>query len=367
MEILYIQGLWIGLKSIVFWIIIGYFLTDIQIAVAHFEIDNFMPDDNGYKHHLTVAKYGFKYEKLSGQHQFSINHHPNTTKVNEEQPKMFDSSYTMELSVKFDLDTSNTELKNYVQVPCSPCAPCGPCCAPGTPGCSPCCPCSPAKKALDIYQILNTMENTIHRRTDSQMIGKDEIDHPLQVPCVPSGPCCSPGGLGCKPCCPCGPISRQNRFLSLLIWISNMFAFPIKLFQPNINSSDSDAVLISLWSFLICLTPLACFYICLPTGICLMFPIFNILNIISGSGSPDYYAHHSEKAPKYVKLAQPFHLMMTPNDHEKHHRNPRTGYAYFSPITNILLDHSGFWSIVKVAMEWQKGMRAVPVPIPLVD
>jgi hypothetical protein len=154
-----------------------------------------------------------------------------------------------------------------------------------------------------------------------------------------------------------------------------MIAFLIKTIQPNISFNDqksqidklSTTLPVSLWSFLTCLTPLACSYIGLPIGMSLMLPVFNILNIISGSGSPDYYAHHSEKAPNYVKLAQQLHLMMTPDDHEKHHKNPRTGYAYFNPITNVLLDHSGFWSIVKVTMEWQKGMKAVPVPVPLVD
>jgi hypothetical protein len=256
LQIFYIQGALAGLKSALLWAVVGYFLADIQIAVAHFEIDNFKPEDNGYKHHLIVAKYGFKYEELFHKETSAFN-----SDFVEQPPK------------------------------CEPCKPCQPRCEPCRPGCRPCMP--RPKQNFILLQFLFNIINT-NEDPDQKLLGNH----------------------------------------------------------------------ISFTKILTCFSPMVCHYSNLPIGLGFVIPMFILLNNISGSGSPDYYAHHNEKAPLVVKLAQQCHLMMSPRTHEKHHRNPRHGYAYFSPITNLVLDNSGFWILTKAAMEWQKNMKALPVPIP---
>jgi hypothetical protein len=116
-----------------------------------------------------------------------------------------------------------------------------------------------------------------------------------------------------------------------------------------------------------CSSPILFLYLSCNPAFSLFVPIFNILNSISGSGAPDYFAHHAEEAPSYVRAAQRLGFLMSPEAHEKHHKHPQMGYAYFSPVTNLILDNTPFWSIVKRYMEWQKGTKAIPVPIALIN
>jgi hypothetical protein len=238
-EIIYLYGFFTGLKIIIPWLVFSFFLVDVQIAIAHFEIDNFKPDDNGYKHHLVIAKYGFKYEKL-------LNHSGSSAELVEDE--------------------------------------CAPGCRPCAPDCRPCTPCSPSKKSS------------------------------------------------------CDPVEKTTYNYNLL-----------------------------KHSILACLIQLLCYYLKLNVGLGLMIPIFYMLNSISGSGAPDYYAHHVEKAPKYVRLMQDYGLLMTPNQHEEHHKNPKLGYAYFSPVTNMILDKTSFWTLITPIMEWKHNMKSVPVPVPLAN
>ena len=312
LEVIYIQGFAIGLQSLAFWLVVGYFLADIQIALIHFEIDNFKPDDNGYKHHLIVAKYGFKYEMLSsGQHHHNDKDH----RIYSDHFERNDDSITDHSGTRVEDTVMDTNL-------CSPGRPniCGPCrpvakwlnvsterdlCSPGSPGV--CSPCGPSVKRPDVL-----LEKAI---------------------CSPRPP---------SVCNPCGPVSKKLVYRSSIL-----------LSTPS--------------SIVTCLAPIICFYVGLPVGMGLTIPIVSILNSISGTGAPDFYAHHPEQAPAYIKFAQQFRLLMTPAAHEKHHKNPRGGYAYFSPITNVLLDNTGFWWIAKMAMEWKKNAKAMPVPIPSLD
>ncbi len=313
-QVTYMQGLMAGLKSIILWIVMGYFLADIQIAVIHFEIDNFKPDDNGYKHHLAVAKYGFKYEMLLSHDQLK-NHGA---------------------AIKED----NHSLPN-----CSPCYP----------TCAPCYPHSSLSSSLS-----KEIQSLADDDGEKQHLLHHHHNHELSCsPCYPK-------------CAPCYPGSKDN-FNGIFKGITDLhqsiftvlskFGFVFHFsFITNIHIP-----MIYQWPLLVCMTPLLLYSLNLPPAMSLIYPMLRILNEISGSGSPDYYAHHSERAPKYVKLAQQLHLMMTPSDHEKHHKNPRTGYAYFSPITNFILDNSGFWPVVKMVMEWSKNMKAVAVPMPLIN
>ena len=523
-EIIYLQGFITGLKSAILWMVGGYFLADIQIAIAHFEIDNFKPNDNGYKHHLIVAKYGFKYEKLiehrdddkktnNGTSSVDDLHLPSAGKTrcspsasrgscilvgqqNAHVLQQSTSSTVSKLGIVFrhnssDSKTMGNEPMSSMEITCSPspgsiqfcapgdngcspCAPCSPCCpsknnniwwpiswamtkfggietteidtsppqstcpsteecsflcapncspcapsrnsnfwwpimwartkfggietmetdtsipeticppteecsllcAPGDNGCSPCVPCSPCaptKKGNFWWSILWAM--TIFGGIDTL---KTDTNTP-QSTCSPTQECsflCAPGMEGCHPCSPCQPCCPSEKTANSVEqswWLVRKLSVAIQSslrtvrLEENKHHTTSYNVFFDHWSILICSLPFVCNHLGLPIAMAVIFPIVSIMNAISGSGSPDYYAHHSERAPSYVVLAQKFHLLMTPKDHESHHRNPRTGYAYFSPITNIVLDNSGFWTGVRLAMEWQKNVKAVPVPIPLID
>ncbi|CAF2838809.1 unnamed protein product [Rotaria sp. Silwood2] len=319
-----------GLKSILLWSIVGYFLTDVQIAVAHFEIDNFKPDDNGYKHHLIIAKYGFKYEQLVAKYS--------------------------------ENDRGDGNTREICAPGCHPCMPCEPSCSPTkpercAPGCHPCTPCSP----------------------DCSPAKNRDLCAPGCHVCTPCKPECTPGknelcAPGCHPCTPCSPQCSPNpkdftpnglsEKVNSLELSSTMCDYKTKVTLDNIMTIYFHVTSSKLLAFV---SPVVCYYIHLPIAMGFVIPLSVMLNSVSGSGAPDYYAHHDEKAPRVVKLAQQLHLMMTPETHEKHHKNPHGGYAYFSPITNIVLDNSGFWNVTKSVMEWYKNIKAVPVPVPLFD
>mmetsp|Transcript_119997 Transcript_119997/g.208387 ORF Transcript_119997/g.208387 Transcript_119997/m.208387 type:complete len:234 (+) Transcript_119997:84-785(+) len=92
------------------------------------------------------------------------------------------------------------------------------------------------------------------------------------------------------------------------------------------------------------------------------FAVMEAAGQISAAGIPDYYAHHRDLAPSIVKFAQDYHLLMTPETHRAHHQDPSIGYAYFSPLTNFVLDRSGFWHALKHVILLVTGKHANPVP-----
>ncbi len=53
---------------------------------------------------------------------------------------------------------------------------------------------------------------------------------------------------------------------------------------------------------------------------------------------------------------------MTPDAHEYHHAHPAKGYAYFSPVTNIYLEHSGALEALERVIEAAAGKKAILVP-----
>ena len=312
MQISYMHGLIAALKSIILWIVVGYFLADIQIAVIHFEIDNFKPEDNGYKHHLVIAKYGFKYEMLLSHDHLKSHAMP----VKDENRSLPD---------------------------CSPCYP----------TCAPCYPHSSSSAPEEIDCLVEDADD------DEKKDLLHRCNRELSCsPCYPKCAPCYPGSNDDFNGILKGVTGLQQSIFTILGKLDHVFHFSL--------IANKRIIMIGQWPLLVCMTPLLLYLLSLPPAMSLIYPILRILNEISGSGSPDYYAHHSERAPKYVKLAQQLHLMMTPSDHEKHHKNPRTGYAYFSPITNFVLDNCGFWPLVKMTMEWSKNMKAIPVPMPLI-
>jgi hypothetical protein len=109
-----------------------------------------------------------------------------------------------------------------------------------------------------------------------------------------------------------------------------------------------------------CLTPIL--LSCCP-GVGLAFIIADSCSRISAAGVPDYYAHFRERAPWIVRKAQDLHLLLTPADHEAHHKQPRTKYAYFSPLTSWVQDSIKFWDFMDLAVELTTGSKAMPVPV----
>ena len=84
---------------------------------------------------------------------------------------------------------------------------------------------------------------------------------------------------------------------------------------------------------------------------------------VAAAGAPDYFAHKPEEAPLLVLLAQRLGLMMSPQAHLYHHQFPSKGFAYFSPITNYVLDNTQLLhKIVEPAMSMTMQAPAVPVP-----
>jgi hypothetical protein len=348
LEIIYLHGFLTSLKIVIPWIAFSFFITDVQIAMAHFEIDNFKPEDNGYKHHLVVAKYGFKYEKLIKNSDEKQN---GLSGLNE---KMNSSSSTVD--------------GNNACGPCRPCQPCSPTkknpCSPFSPkcinkqkneesdlnekmnsssstvdgnnACGPCRPCRPCSPTCK-NPFSSFLPKFFNKQTNEESDLNEKMDSYSSI--VDVNNVCAPF---CHPCVPCGPTKR------------------------NLITTKDNSNLIK-YTMLSCIIQLLCYYLEFNFGLGLILPIFHILNTISGSGAPDYYAHHAEKAPKYVKFMQKHGLLMTPNQHEKHHINPRIGYAYFCPLTNMVLDNTPFWNIVTPIMEWKNNMKAVPVPVPAFD
>jgi len=84
---------------------------------------------------------------------------------------------------------------------------------------------------------------------------------------------------------------------------------------------------------------------------------------ISGAGLPDYWSHNRSKAPLLARIAQDCHLMMTSSDHHKHHADPRIGYAYYSPLTNMVLETICFWDAAKWGMREVYGAEPLNIPV----
>jgi len=210
-----LPGVWLLLAAV----ISGYFVGDVAVAYSHFMIDNFQPDNDGYRHHVELAT-------ASKAHSNS-----------------------------------------------APYAVAKQLCAPG---CAPCGPCQP----------------------------------------------CSPGQ--------CGSNFKTIK-QALTVW-----SLDFKLIKA-----------IAIWNFPV---------------LTMAYLISNVLSAISACGAPDYFAHHPNRAPAIARLAQKLRLMMTPAAHDYHHKHPSRGYAYFSPLTNFVLDNTGVWVAVRVFVETATGRKAHLVP-----
>jgi len=251
-------GWLIGLRSLVSWMVIGYFFGDITVATAHFIIDNYKPDDPGYMHHIRVAQTGF-----------------------------------------FDFDDDK-----------------------------------PASLSKSKQSEQNECENT-----SSSFPPHSKL--PSTVPCAPCGPCTP---IVCRPQC------RPNT---------------ASMMSTNDTSSSSRSARES-WFHITggCWVAIWMSPLIIPwyPGVGMIFVMYKLLNLIAGAGIPDYYAHRHHQAPFWVWLAQQLHLMMTPYEHEQHHKNPRTGYCYFSPISNFVLDGLKFWDGMERIVSWKTGQKAITVP-----
>jgi len=149
--------------------------------------------------------------------------------------------------------------------------------------------------------------------------------------CTPCDPCypCGP----CDPCSPCAPDPG-----------------PMMNMRPIMNMRR-------VWIAVYIISP----FLPLP-GFGILFLMLELMNDLSGAGLPDYWSHHRNEAPYLAKVAQDFRLLMSESDHYKHHVNPKIGYAYFSPITNILLEKISFWEFSKWIM--LKIYKKQPLTIP---
>ena len=54
--------------------------------------------------------------------------------------------------------------------------------------------------------------------------------------------------------------------------------------------------------------------------------------------------------------------MMTPAEHKFHHKHPSKGYAYFSPLTNFVLDRAQIFNLFEPLMTNVAKQSAVLVP-----
>ncbi len=145
----------------------------------------------------------------------------------------------------------------------------------------------------------------------------------------PTPPCCNP----CSPCIPCNPCAPKSCQTIVVEW---------------------------LYKFVLAVTPVV--FNPLFSNMVAGYLVYESLNEISGSGLPDYYAHNRSKAPAVVKLAQDYKLMMSVDTHKHHHATPVMNYAYFSPLTNILLDKTYFWSMYKNYILLTTDKKYTPVP-----
>jgi hypothetical protein len=163
-------------------------------------------------------------------------------------------------------------------------------------------------------------------------------------------PFCHPGP--CKPCTPCSPCMPKKDIAVM----------------KNVNTTDNsrneftDLLADEEWNsatqkfiFLILLVPLFGGY---GTVIALMTIIVESMNMISGTGAADYFAHFPEKAPFFITVLQGGRLLMNAKDHEFHHKNPHMHYCYFSPITNKVLNSIWFWDFFRKAVEIFCGIKA---------
>lgn len=158
----------------------------------------------------------------------------------------------------------------------------------------------------------------------------DEKEH-----CAPG--CCAPN---CEPCMPCNPDTCRRSFFTLDI-------------KNNILGSTTSI----LRTAVLLLSP------SMPlSGFGIVFLMLDLMSDLSGAGLPDHWSHNRDDAPYLAKLAQDFRLMMSKDDHYKHHANPKIGYAYFSPITNIVLEKIHFWEMAKWAMHEFYGMKPLNIP-----
>ena len=261
-----VDGVWLALLAL----LTGYLGGDLIIALYHFHIDNFKPDDPGYHHHLLVAKHGFHASDVP-------------------------------------LETTNSARCVVEPVPLTIlCAP----------GCRPCSPCSPAKKNSLLIALMYPLVPLFVWRLLEQVRRAPDLQSAAQA-------------LRQKqPTAPSIPLTH----VSLLIM------------APWITASTGALSAATL------LAPV------------ITYVVFQILNKISGAGIPDYYAHHRHQATAWIKLAQDLNLMMSPSTHHQHHLNTSVGYAYFCPLTNVVLEDWGLLTVVRWAMEQYTGSKAVPPP-----
>jgi len=138
---------------------------------------------------------------------------------------------------------------------------------------------------------------------------------------------CTPRCWPCDPCNPCDPCDPKRAFNSNSKQLMNMRRGW------------------TLWTAVYIISP------CSPLpSFGVIFMMLELMNELSGAGLPDYWSHHRDKAPYLAKVAQNFRLMMLESDHYKHYVNPNIGNAYFSPLTNFVLDTIRFWDFTKWIM-----------------
>jgi len=163
--------------------------------------------------------------------------------------------------------------------------------------------------------------------------GKTELCGPYWYPdCEPCHPCepCVP----CDPCFPCAP-------------------------RPGPFCKEAPCAPLDPWwkEAVYIISPVLPF-----PGFGIIFSIFGLMNTISGAGLPDYWSHNPNEAPYLARLAQDWRLMMSESDHYKHHVNPKIGYGYFSPLTNIFLEKICFWEFTKWIMREIYGKEPLNIP-----
>lgn len=166
---------------------------------------------------------------------------------------------------------------------------------------------------------------------------------------------CAPGChpcIPCEPCEPCTPAVKQYIFDT----ITNLL--PLHRLLQSIEYAsfiELSAEVLLLYSGFV--------------GSILVFVYHTsyIINIIAGSGAPDYYAHHPDEAPLWLSILQRARLVMNTADHEYHHANPDKSYSYFSSITNIILDELCFWPLARYIVFNIYGVNAtLPAKMALV-
>lgn len=157
---------------------------------------------------------------------------------------------------------------------------------------------------------------------------------------------CAPGMPGCRPCQPCSPCAPKSKN-----------GFDRYFLDEVIHDAVIGTIVPAFRIGLFMLSP----WLPVP-GFGILFLMLDMMSDLSGAGLPDHWSHNRDEAPYLAKLAQDWRLMMSESDHHKHHADPKIGYAYFSPLTNISLDKIRFWDMTKWILREIYGMEPLNIP-----